>query len=100
MIEKLLVEIVELVCECWLLGWVMVIYCIGEMWLGEEIVFVGVISVYCGSVFVVGEFIMDYLKICVLFWKCEVMLDGECWVDVCDSDCQVVECWQCDMFIG
>lgn len=54
MIEKVLVEIVVKVCFCWLLGWVMVIYCVGELWLGDEIVFVGVISVYCSSVFDVG----------------------------------------------
>lgn len=94
MIEKVLVEIVDEVCNCWLLGCVMVIYCIGELWLGDEIVFVGVISEYCSSVFEVGQFIMDYFKICVLFWKCEVMLEGDCWVEVWESDQQVVKCWQ------
>ena len=62
MTEKSLAEIVELARERWPLGRVTVIHRIGEMWPGEEIVFVGVTSAHRGSAFAAGEFIMDYLK--------------------------------------
>ena len=62
MTEKSLAEIVNLARERWPLGRVTVIHRIGEMWPGEEIVFVGVTSAHRGSAFAAGEFIMDYLK--------------------------------------
>lgn len=51
------------------------------------------VVLYCGDVFVLCEFVMDYLKIEVLFWKKEMMFDGECWVDVCSIDDVVFVCW-------
>lgn len=62
MTEKALTEIVDQARERWPLGRVTVIHRIGEMWPGEEIVFVGVTSAHRGSAFAAGEFIMDYLK--------------------------------------
>lgn len=93
MIEKVFEEIVVEVQGCWNIYDVLVIYCVGLLLLCDQIVFVVVISVYCGEVFVVCEFIMDYLKIWVLFWKCEVILDGVYWVDVWEIDDIVVVCW-------
>ncbi len=86
MTEKSLAEIVELARERWPLGRVTVIHRIGEMWPGEEIVFVGVTSAHRGSAFAAGEFIMDYLKTRAPFWKREATPDGERWVDARDSD--------------
>lgn len=54
MIEKVLVEIVDEARNRWSLGRVIVIYRIGELWSGDEIVFVGVISAYRSSAFEVG----------------------------------------------
>ncbi|VFT74542.1 Molybdenum cofactor biosynthesis protein MoaE [Klebsiella aerogenes] len=51
MTEKSLAEIVDLARERWPLGRVTVIHRIGEMWPGEEIVFVGVTSAHRGSAF-------------------------------------------------
>ncbi len=56
MTEKSLAEIVDLARERWPLGRVTVIHRIGEMWPGEEIVFVGVTSAHRGSAFAAGEF--------------------------------------------
>lgn len=94
MIEKVLSEIVVKVGVCWQLFGVCVIYCVGYFKLGEQIVFVVVSSLYCGEVFVVCEFIMDYFKIQVLFWKKESMDIGSCWVDVRDSDESVLDKWK------
>lgn len=77
MTEKSLAEIVEQARERWPLGRVTVIHRIGEMWPGEEIVFVGVTSAHRGSAFAAGEFIMDYLKTRAPFWKREATPDGE-----------------------
>ena len=55
MTEKSLAEIVELARERWPLGRVTVIHRIGEMWPGEEIVFVGVTSAHRGSAFAAGK---------------------------------------------
>ncbi|HKS34996.1 MAG TPA: molybdopterin synthase catalytic subunit MoaE, partial [Enterobacteriaceae bacterium] len=62
MTEKTLAEIVEEARRRWPLGRVSVIHRIGELWPGEEIVFVGVTSAHRSSAFEAGEFIMDYLK--------------------------------------
>lgn len=94
MIEKVLVEIVDEARNRWSLGRVIVIYRIGELWSGDEIVFVGVISAYRSSAFEVGQFIMDYFKIRVSFWKREVTSEGDRWVEVRESDQQAVKRWQ------
>ena len=93
MTEKSLAEIVELARERWPLGRVTVIHRIGEMWPGEEIVFVGVTSAHRSSAFAAGEFIMDYLKTRAPFWKREATPEGERWVDARDSDRQAAERW-------
>ena len=81
MTEKSLAAIVEEARGRWPLGRVTVIHRIGEMWPGEEIVFVGVTSAHRGSAFAAGEFIMDYLKTKAPFWKREATPEGERWVE-------------------
>jgi len=75
------------------LGRVTVIHRIGEMWPGEEIVFVGVTSAHRGSAFAAGEFMMDYLKTKAPFWKREATPEGERWVESRDSDKQAASRW-------
>ena len=77
----------------WPLGRVTVIHRIGEMWPGEEIVFVGVTSAHRGSAFAAGEFIMDYLKTKAPFWKREATPEGDRWVESRDSDKQAASRW-------
>ncbi|HIE5563731.1 TPA: molybdopterin synthase catalytic subunit MoaE, partial [Enterobacter kobei] len=93
MTEKSLAEIVEEARGRWPLGRITVIHRIGEMWPGEEIVFVGVTSAHRGSAFAAGEFIMDYLKTRAPFWKREATPEGDRWVDARDSDRQAAEHW-------
>ncbi len=93
MTEKALAEIVEQARERWPLGRVTVIHRIGEMWPGEEIVFVGVTSAHRGSAFAAGEFIMDYLKTRAPFWKREATPEGERWVESRDSDKDAASRW-------
>ncbi|MDX6021179.1 molybdopterin synthase catalytic subunit MoaE [Scandinavium sp. V105_16] len=93
MTEKALAEIVAEARDRWPLGRVSVVHRIGEMWPGEEIVFVGVTSVHRGSAFAAGEFIMDYLKTRAPFWKRETTLEGDRWVESRDSDHQAARRW-------
>ncbi|STQ04332.1 molybdopterin biosynthesis MoaE protein [Enterobacter hormaechei] len=93
MTEKSLAAIVEEARGRWPLGRVTVIHRIGEMWPGEEIVFVGVTSAHRGSAFAAGEFIMDYLKTKAPFWKREATPEGERWVESRDSDKQAASRW-------
>ncbi len=63
----------------WPLGRVTVYHRVGELWPGDEIVFVGVASAHRSSAFDAGQFIMDYLKTRAPFWKREAT-EGERWV--------------------
>ena len=62
MTEKTLAGIVDDARERWPLGNVTVIHRVGELWPGDDIVFVGVTSAHRSSAFEAGQFIMDYLK--------------------------------------
>ena len=93
MTEKSLTEIVDEARGRWPLGRVTVIHRIGEMWPGEEIVFVGVTSAHRSSAFAAGEFIMDYLKTKAPFWKREATPEGDRWVEARESDQQAAKRW-------
>ena len=69
------------------------IHRIGELWPGDEIVFVGVTSAHRSSAFDAGQFIMDYLKTRAPFWKREATPEGERWVDARDSDKLAAKRW-------
>lgn len=60
------------------------------MEVGEEIVFIGVMVFYWCVVFEVVSFMIDILKIQVLFWKKEFDVQGECWVEIRVEDDRVV----------
>ncbi|CAK6494835.1 Molybdopterin synthase catalytic subunit [Pantoea sp. Nvir] len=93
MTEKALHEIVEEARSRWPLQRVSVIHRIGELFPGDEIVFVGVTSAHRGSAFAAAEFIMDYLKTRAPFWKREATAQGDRWVDARDSDHQAAQRW-------
>lgn len=93
MTEKALHEIVDEARSRWPLQRVSVIHRIGELFPGDEIVFVGVTSAHRGSAFAAAEFIMDYLKTRAPFWKREATDQGERWVDARDSDHQAAQRW-------
>ncbi|WP_343551553.1 molybdopterin synthase catalytic subunit MoaE [Pantoea sp.] len=93
MTEKALADIVVEARQRWALQQVTVIHRVGELFPGDEIVFVGVSSAHRGSAFAATEFIMDYLKTRAPFWKREVTAQGDRWVDARDSDHQAAERW-------
>ena len=93
MTEKTLAGIVDEARERWPLGNVTVIHRVGELWPGDEIVFVGVTSAHRSSAFEAGQSIMDYLKTRAPFWKREATAQGERWVEARDSDKQAAQRW-------
>lgn len=94
MTEKALTEIVEQAKQRWSLLQVRVIHRVGDLELGDQIVFVGVSSAHRGDAFDACEFIMDYLKTKAPFWKKERVQNSTRWVESRDSDSQAAERWQ------
>ncbi len=86
MTEKSLAKIITTAKERWRIGRVKVIHRVGELFIGEQIVFVGVTSKHRQDAFAANEFIMDYLKVQAPFWKKEACDDGVNWLDAKTSD--------------
>lgn len=93
MTEKALAEIVAEARTRWPLQRVSVIHRVGELFPGDEIVFVGVSAAHRGAAFASAEFIMDYLKTRAPFWKREATPEGDRWVEARDSDQQAAGRW-------
>ncbi len=86
MTEKSLVTIIKQAKERWRIGRVKVIHRVGELFIGDQIVFVGVTSKHRQDAFAANEFIMDYLKVQAPFWKKEACQSGVNWLDAKSSD--------------
>jgi molybdopterin synthase catalytic subunit len=93
MTEKCLSDISEKAKQRWSLGRVRIIHRIGQLNLGEQIVFVGVTSQHRQSAFEAVEFIMDYLKTQAPFWKKETTVDGQHWVQAKQTDQDKADKW-------
>lgn len=97
MTEKSLAKIIMQAKERWQIGRVKVIHRIGELSIGEQIVFVGVTSKHRQDAFAANEFIMDYLKVKAPFWKKEQITDAgktsENWLDAKNSDTDKADLW-------
>lgn len=93
MTEKCLEDIVEQAKQRWSLGRVRVIHRVGQLALGDQIVFVGVTGRHRGESFEACEFIMDYLKTQAPFWKKETTTSGERWVEAKQADQQKADKW-------
>lgn len=90
MTEKSLAGIIKQAKERWNIGRVKVIHRVGELAIGDQIVFVGVTSKHRQDAFAANEFIMDYLKVSAPFWKKERVNNNgqvsESWLDAKNSD--------------
>lgn len=94
MTEKALSEICQQAMERWPLQRVSVIHRIGDLSIGDQIVFVGVTSAHRGASFEACEFIMDYLKTKAPFWKKERTGDDSRWIDSRTSDHDAATRWE------
>lgn len=93
MTEKSLEKIINTAHQRWNIGRVTVIHRIGQLSIGEQIVFVGVTSMHRKDAFAAAEFIMDYLKVQAPFWKKELTEQGEKWLDAKSTDTNKAQQW-------
>jgi len=93
MTEKSLMKIINTAKTRWNIGRVKVIHRIGELSIGEQIVFVGVTSKHRHDAFAANEFIMDFLKVEAPFWKKERTEEGEAWLDAKATDSNKAKTW-------
>ena len=94
MTEKSLAKIIDEAKTRWSIQGVKVIHRIGELALGDQIVFVGIASMHRGDAFQACEFIMDYLKTQAPFWKKEATEEGAHWVDARETDTTAADRWK------
>ena len=94
MTEKSLAKILVEAETRWSIQGVKVIHRVGELALGDQIVFVGVASMHRGDAFQAFEFIMDYLKTQAPFWKKEATETGSHWVDARETDTTAADRWK------
>ena len=93
MTEKALQEIIVEARSRWPLLQTRVIHRVGDLELGDQIVFVGVTSAHRGAAFEACEFIMDYLKTKAPFWKKEQTPVERRWVDARETDNSAADRW-------
>ncbi|MCD9467951.1 molybdopterin synthase catalytic subunit MoaE [Photobacterium iliopiscarium] len=93
MTEKALQEIIVQARSRWPLLQTRVIHRVGDLELGDQIVFVGVTSAHRGAAFEACEFIMDYLKTKAPFWKKEQTPVESRWVDARETDNSAADRW-------
>ncbi len=93
MTEKSLLDIETQAKERWPLLDTQIIHRVGDLDLGDQIVFVGVSSAHRQAAFSACEFIMDYLKTQAPFWKKERTEAGSHWVDARESDDSAAKRW-------
>lgn len=93
MTEKSLNEICDEAKSRWPLLQLRLIHRIGDLDIGDQVVFVGVSSAHRSASFEACEFVMDYLKTKAPFWKKERTTDGTRWIDSRDSDTKAAQRW-------
>lgn len=93
MTEKSLNEICDEAKSRWPLLQLRLIHRIGDLDIGDQVVFVGVSSAHRSASFEACEFVMDYLKTKAPFWKKERTTDGTRWIDSRDSDAKAAQRW-------
>ncbi len=94
MTEKALSEICQQAQDRWPLLKVRVIHRVGDLDIGDQIVFVGVSSAHRGAAFEACEFIMDFLKTKAPFWKKERTAGKERWIEPRQLDHEAASRWE------
>ncbi|QEY15414.1 molybdopterin synthase catalytic subunit MoaE [Cellvibrio sp. KY-GH-1] len=97
MTEKILEQILAEAKLRWDLVSARIIHRVGELRLGDQIVFVGVTSAHREHAFQAAEFLMDFLKTRAPFWKKEITQEGKnVWVEAKNKDGEAAERWDSD----
>jgi len=93
MTEKALLEIEEKARRAWDIFDVKIIHRFGKLNLNDQIVLVAVTSAHRTEAFRACEFIIDFLKTDAPFWKKEIGLKSESWVDANIKDYEKINKW-------
>ena len=94
MTETALASIAHKAFSEWDIDDLAIIHRVGHLKPADNIVLVVVISAHRKQAFEACEFLMDYLKTKAPFWKKEITVDGESWVEARLSDLKAGERWQ------
>lgn len=93
MTENILQKILDEAKGRWNLIATRIVHRVGELHVGEQIVFVGVTSVHREHAFQAAEFLMDFLKTQAPFWKKELTIQGAVWVEENVKDIDASKRW-------
>ncbi|MDX1755192.1 MAG: molybdenum cofactor biosynthesis protein MoaE [Marinobacter sp.] len=96
MTERVIEDLIQQAAQRWDVQAARVIHRVGELALGDQIVFVGICSAHRGDAFAACQFVMDALKTSAPFWKKELAADGDHWVEQKDSDLAQARQWRDD----
>lgn len=95
MTEKVLWEIMEEARLRWPLSAARIVHRVGDLYLGDQIVYVGTASAHREHAFQSAEFLMDFLKTKAPFWKKEECENGKIkWIDATDLDAEKLKRWK------
>lgn len=95
MCEREIESLCERARQRWDILDTLVVHRVGELPLGDPIVFVGVASAHRGDAFRACEYIIDTLKTRAPFWKRETLADGRAfWVSQQDADARKTAQWE------
>jgi len=94
MTEKSLQAIVDEAQSRWKILRCKIIHRVGDLHLGDNIVFVGVASAHREDAFSAADFLMDYLKTRAPFWKKELTDQGSVWVESQEKDASAAKRWE------
>lgn len=93
MTENILQQILEEARSRWELIAARIVHRVGELQVGDQIVYVGVTSMHREHAFQAAEFLMDFLKTQAPFWKKEITNQGAVWVDENVKDIEATQRW-------
>jgi len=94
MTENQLQEIAQKAKSRWLLQGITIIHRIGTLAPGDQIVLVITASPHRVASYESNQFIMDYLKTRVTFWKKETLENRSRWVESRHSDNDAIDRWK------
>lgn len=94
MTEKILEQLLDEAKKRWQLISARIVHRVGDLHLGDQIVFVGTTSPHRADAFQAAEFLMDYLKTHAPFWKKELNKKGAySWVEANGKDDMAIKRW-------
>ncbi len=92
--EKSIGDIERAAQKRWGIDDILIIHRVGDLKPGDPIVLVCVSAAHRRDAFEAADFLMDFLKTKALFWKKEIRMDGETWIEPRADDYKDAKRWQ------